>query len=195
MTLLPGRFSGPEEFEASFWLMDFAGMDRVMKTYFDVSPPEGYEQALEDNPNEDYWLRIDIQNSTGNSNAAYSMADYLQSIGYSNVHIDDDWPQKIKKTQVIPQWGNVEAGTRLQRLVAKSDLSIDSTGKLQSDLTIRLGTDWLKSRQAKEFILPFREENPNPRDEQSSNGGEWQSETPSLEDNWSNQIEAGRESF
>lgn len=195
MTLLPGRFSGPEEFEASFWLMDFAGMDRVMKTYFDVSPPEGYEQALEDNPNEDFWLRIDIQNSTGDPNAAYSMADYLQSIGYSNVHIDDDWPQKIKKTQVIPQWGNVEAGTRLQRLVAKSDLSIDSTGKLQSDLTIRLGSDWLKSRQAEEFIIPFKGENTDPRDEQSNDGGEWQSETPSLEDNWSNQIEAGRESF
>lgn len=157
MTLLPGRFSTPEEFDASYWVMDFGAMDRVMKSYFDVSPPAGYENALEDHPEEDYWLRIDIQNSTGDSNASYYMADYLQSQGYGNVHIDDEWPQEISKTQVIPQWGNIEAGKRLQELLAKSDVSVDSTGKLQSDLTIRLGTAWLDTRQAREFSRPYQD--------------------------------------
>ena len=157
MTLLPGRFSGPEEYDASYWVMDFAAMDRVMNSYFDVPPPLGYEAALEDNPEEDYWLRIDLQNATGDPNASYYLADYLQSLGYGNVYIDDDYPQENDKTEIIPQWGNIEAGKRLKKLVSRSDVSVDSTGKLQSDLTIRIGTDWLNSKQAKEFSEPYQD--------------------------------------
>ena len=183
MTLLPGRFSGPEEFEASFWVMDFAGMDKVMKTQFDVAPPKGYEQALEDNPEEDYWLRIDIQNSTGDINAAYSMADYLQTLGYGNVHIDKEWPQEISETLIIPQWGNVEAGERLQELISKSNVTVDSTGKLQSDLTIRLGTDWLRTKQAEDFLIPTSDI-PEPSWE-APPINDWDSSGPSSGDNWS----------
>lgn len=162
MTLLPGRFSGPEEFDASYWIMDYAGMDRVMQAQFEVDPPQGYESATNDDPEQDYWLRIDIQNATPDPEAAYYMASYVQNLGYTNVHVDEDWPTPIKKTQVIPQWGNVPAGRRLQETLAKSELVVDSTGALQSDLTIRLGTDWLESREAREFIQP--RENRSDRD-------------------------------
>ncbi|MEM9137294.1 MAG: LCP family protein [Cyanobacteria bacterium P01_F01_bin.42] len=188
MTLLPGRFSDPEEFEASFWIMDFSGMDRVMSQYFDVAPPEGYETAIQDNPEEDFWLRIDIQNSTGDPNASYSMADYLQSIGYSNIHIDENWPQEIAKTEIIPQWGRVEAGRRLQRLVARSNLTVDSTGRLQSDLTIRLGSDWLKSNQAEDFLITPPEDELQILDNSSATDDTWGSNIPSLDENWSNQL-------
>jgi polyisoprenyl-teichoic acid--peptidoglycan teichoic acid transferase len=188
MTLLPGRFSTPEEFDASYWVMDFSAMDRVMQSYFDVAPPVGYETALEDNPDQDYLLRIDIQNTTEDINASFYMADYLQSLGYGNVHVDMEWPQEISKTQIIPQWGNVEAGKRLQALLAKSDVTVDSTGALQSELTIRLGTDWLKTRQAKEFSQSYQDQDP-PVDSLND------SSYFGADENWSNQNDKAEEEW
>jgi hypothetical protein len=163
-------------------------MDRVMQSYFDVAPPVGYETALEDNPDQDYLLRIDIQNTTDDINAPYYMADYLQSLGYGNVHIDVEWPQEISKTQIIPQWGNVEAGKRLQALLAKSDVTVDSTGALQSELTIRLGTDWLKTRQAKEFSQSYQDQDP-PVDALND------SSSVGADENWSNQNDRAEEEW
>ncbi len=146
MVLLPGRFSGPEEYELSFWLMDLAGMDRVMQTYFEVSPPVGYEIAARDSSQLQN-IKIVVQNATNSPNGDTAMVEYLQEQGFNNIHYaDDDWPRTIAKTQIIPQWGDLESAEYLQTLLADSQLLADSTGDLGSDLTIRVGQDWLQSR-------------------------------------------------
>ena len=151
MVLMPGRFSGPEEYEYSFWLADWSGIDRVMQTYFDVSPPVGYELASAD-PLADYDLKIVIQNASGVSDGHYWMADYLASQGYYNVHIEEeDWPETLSETHIIPQWGELDAAQRLTLLLDDSQVAANSTGALRSDLTIRVGRDWFRSRQAREI--------------------------------------------
>lgn len=146
MVLLPGRFSGPEEYELSFWLMDLAGMDRVMQTYFEVSPPVGYEIAARDSSQLQN-IKIVVQNATNSPNGDTAMVEYLQEQGFNNIHYaDDDWPRTIAKTQIIPQWGDLESAEYLQTLLADSQLLADSTGDLGSDLTVRVGEDWLQSR-------------------------------------------------
>ncbi|MEO0376844.1 MAG: LCP family protein, partial [Cyanobacteria bacterium P01_A01_bin.17] len=38
MVLLPGRFSQPEEYEYSYWIMSNSGKNRIMESYFDILP-------------------------------------------------------------------------------------------------------------------------------------------------------------
>jgi polyisoprenyl-teichoic acid--peptidoglycan teichoic acid transferase len=154
MVMLPGRFSTPKEFELSYWLMDPAAMNRVMKTYFDTDPvtdtsttapidpanPETTSQAT---------LNIFVQNASGDPRAGQRMADFLQQAGFTNVSIDEDWPEPLGQTQVVPQWGNLEAAQKLQQSLGDSEVVADSTGNLRSDLTIRVGRDWAKAHQTK----------------------------------------------
>ena len=152
MVLLPGRFSGLEEYEYSFWLADWGGIDRVMQTYFDVAPPVGYELASGVPLSLDYDLSIVVQNASGMPDASYRLADYLASEGYHYVQVEEEeWPQTLAETQIIPQWGDLDAAQRLRVRLSDSQVAADSTGSLNSDLTIRVGRDWLRSRQAREF--------------------------------------------
>ena len=151
MVLLPGRFSGPEEYEYSFWLADWSGIDRVMQSYFDVAPPMGYEVASGD-PMADYDLKIVVQNASGEPDGSDRMANYLASIGFHNVHYgNSDWPEILSETQIIPQWGELDAANRLQSVLNDSQVTANSTGALSSDLTIRVGRDWFRGPQAQEF--------------------------------------------
>lgn len=149
MVLLPGRFSSPEEFDLSYWVMDLAGMDRVMKAHFDVAPPIGYEVSARD-PSQLKEVKIVIQNATKNANAGAVMVEYLQTQGFNNLHYaEQDWPQTLTKTEVIPQWGDLESAEYLQSLLTDSQLVVNSTGDIDSDLTIRVGQDWLEQQLSK----------------------------------------------
>jgi len=141
MVLLPGRFSAPEEYNASYWLIDQTGVDRVMRGYFDVSPltyqPEGEETLI-------YTLRIAVQNASNDPDGAQEMADELARQGFENIYIDSDWPQTEAQTEVIAQRGYLEAAQTLAGTLGTATLATDSTGSIDSDLTIRVGNDWVQ---------------------------------------------------
>jgi len=143
MVMLPGRFSSPEEFRASYWIMDLAGRDRVMKQYFNLDPLspslEGDTAATN--------LRISIQNASRNPDAASQLSQRLIALGFSNVFITSDWADKQAKTQVIAQRGDLQAAQVLQQQLGLGAVDANSTGDLESDITIRVGDDW--GKQAK----------------------------------------------
>ncbi len=148
MVLLPGRFSRPDEYEFSFWLMNRSGRNRIMESYFGVLPdPDAYkppkrERSVVDN------VSISIQNASGDPEGGTKMLEYLNEQGFYQVYLRDEWPEILTTTQVIPQWGDLEAAEYVQPLLDKSELSVNSTGDLRSDLTIRVGKSWLSSGQA-----------------------------------------------
>jgi polyisoprenyl-teichoic acid--peptidoglycan teichoic acid transferase len=153
MVMLPGRFSAPDEFELSYWLMDPVAMTRVMKTYFDVDPATTSTDALaEATPNLDTTskadLKIVVQNASGVADGGQRMADFLIQAGFVDVSVDQDWPQPLAQTQVVPQWGNLEAAQKLQETLGSSEVTSDSTGNLRSDITIRVGRNWVNDRPA-----------------------------------------------
>jgi polyisoprenyl-teichoic acid--peptidoglycan teichoic acid transferase len=153
MVMLPGRFSAPDEFELSYWLMDPVAMTRVMKTYFDVDPAttsteDLTAETLNSDPASKVDLKIVVQNASGIANGGQRMADFLIQKGFENVSIDQDWPQPLDQTQVVPQWGNLEAAQKLQATLGGSEVTPDSTGNLRSDITIRVGRNWVKDRPA-----------------------------------------------
>ncbi|WP_404790116.1 LCP family protein [Altericista sp. CCNU0014] len=152
MVMLPGRFSAPDEFELSYWLMDPSAMSRVMKTYFETEPVVDPtissidEPTTEtDNPAD---LRVVVQNASEDPQGGQRMADVLQQAGYTNISIDEDWPEPLAQTQVVPQWGNLEAAEKLQQSIGNGEIVSDSTGNLRSDLTVRVGRDWAKAQKA-----------------------------------------------
>jgi len=137
MVMLPGRFSNSDEFVASYWLMNPEGRDRVLRQYFDV---EATDVATNQLRTQD--LRVAIQNASNKPDAANELRAYLSSQGFSNVYIASDWSDKQKQTQIIAQQGDLSSAEIVQKLLNAGRVAADSTGDLDSDLTIRLGDDW-----------------------------------------------------
>uniref|UniRef100_B8HUH1 Cell envelope-related transcriptional attenuator n=1 Tax=Cyanothece sp. (strain PCC 7425 / ATCC 29141) TaxID=395961 RepID=B8HUH1_CYAP4 len=137
MVLLPGRFSESWEYAASYWIMDPDGMERVVQNYFE---DKTFSNSLE----QPQRLKIAIQNASSDPHAASQMADFLASHGFRNVYVEQDWPQQKSETAVIAQRGDLEAAQMLKSLLGTGQVQADSTGSLDSDLTLQVGEDWLQ---------------------------------------------------
>ncbi|HBB35415.1 MAG TPA: LytR family transcriptional regulator [Cyanobacteria bacterium UBA8803] len=140
MVLLPGRFSSPKEYKASYWLMDSAGKDRVMQEYFQQNP-DWSSSDVRRSPDR---LRIAIQNATDDPELAHRVAKYLAEKDFHNVYIVRDWPDRLQQTQIIVQQGDLKAATAVKRVLGIGKVEASSVGDLESDLTIRVGEDWLE---------------------------------------------------
>lgn len=140
MVLLPGRFSTPSESVASYWIMDSAGKDRVVREYFQQNSTLSSQEAVNDSASH---VRIAIQNSTQNPELGRRVVEYLAAKNFHNVYIVSDWPDRLRQTQIIVQQGDQKAAGMLKQVLGVGKVEASSTGDLESDLTIRLGEDWL----------------------------------------------------
>lgn len=140
MVMLPGRFSTPDEFVASYWIMDPVGRDRVMKQYFDVEPFSYSEPAATGS------IRIAIQNASNNPTAASQMRQHLAGLGFYDTYIINDFNSQEARTILIAQKGDLDAADTLQKTLGLGAVEADSTGDLESDITIRVGNDWAKAQ-------------------------------------------------
>ncbi len=141
MVMLPGRFSTPTEFNASYWIMNPDGRDRVLQQYFNQDA-SGATSATTDQLQSASNLKIAIQNASSKPDAANQLRRYLASRGFANVYVSADWADKQKETQIVAQQGDLGGAETLKRLLGLGRVEADSTGDLESDLTIRLGDDW-----------------------------------------------------
>ncbi len=140
MVLLPGRFSAPNEFRASYWIMDSQARDRVLQEYFKSSSTEAATEPPLAN------LKIAIQNASGDPQAATQFSQYLATTGYTNVYQAQNWQDPQQKTQIIVQKGDLQGAKVLQSTLGFGKVEANSTGELDSDLTIRIGDDWKTQR-------------------------------------------------
>lgn len=136
MVMLPGRFSGADEYLASYWILDPEGRDQVMQDYFHVGTSTVAERSLRN-------LRIAVQNASSEPQLAGQVADYLLAQGFRNVYIVQDSPSLQTQTQIIVQWGDLQGAAGLENILGIGQVIPASTGDLGSDLTIRVGDDWV----------------------------------------------------
>lgn len=141
MVLLPGRFSNPKEYTASYWIMDHAGRDRVMRQYFEQNPVSSSDYT--DAPNR---VRVAIQNATDDPRLVDRVVEYLAKKDFNNVYIVKDWPERLRQTQIIVQQGDFEAANTLKKVLGLGQVEASSTGELDSELTLRIGEDWLDKK-------------------------------------------------
>lgn len=142
MVLLPGRFSDPKEFIGSYWMIAPAGRDRVMREYFQRIPA----WSSLDFQNSPHRIRIAIQNATSEPRLSQRVVAYLASKNFHNVYIIQDWPDHQRQTQIIVQQGDLEAATTLKKVLGVGLVEASSTGDIESELTIRVGEDWLEQQ-------------------------------------------------
>jgi LCP family protein required for cell wall assembly len=141
MVMLPGRFSTPTEFNASYWIMNPSGRDRVLQQFFNMTTT-ATGTASNDQLNVASNLKIAIQNASSKPDAANQLRRYLTKRGFANVYVSSDWSDKQNQTQIIAQQGDLGSAATLKQLLGLGRVEADSTGDLESDLTIRLGDDW-----------------------------------------------------
>ncbi len=140
MVMLPGRFSSPNEFRASYWILNPEGRDRVISQYFDTQP-----EVASGSPRVATSLKIALQNASSQPDAAQQMRKTLAKLGFQNVYIASDWTERQTQTQIIVQQGDLDAARDLKNTLKLGKVEADSTGEIDSDLTLRIGDDWLNS--------------------------------------------------
>lgn len=140
MVMLPGRFSSPSEYIASYWILDPAATQQVMNNFFDLDGiallSNNDDQAITNLP-------IAVQNASGSSQVAREVADYLRQEGFRNVYVIADWSGELQRTQVVAQRGDLDSADIVSSILNVGDAVAESTGDLESELTIRVGRDWL----------------------------------------------------
>jgi polyisoprenyl-teichoic acid--peptidoglycan teichoic acid transferase len=141
MVMLPGRFSGPAEYNASYWLPDWEASAPILQNFFQTQAVGFYADGSSARYVAD--LNIAVQNASGEPEAGAMMARFLQENGFRNVYVVPNWPTTTRRTDVIAQKGDVESARTLQSVLGLGRVLSESTGDLRSDITIRLGQDWV----------------------------------------------------
>ncbi|MGY4589719.1 polyisoprenyl-teichoic acid--peptidoglycan teichoic acid transferase [Thermostichus sp. MS-CIW-40] len=134
LVLLPGRFSQPGEFSTSYWLPDPAGIRRVAVSHF------GLEAEVARIP--PHRLRIAVQNATGEPGMARRMVQELVRQGYVHAFAVEDSTQVLQQTEILAQSGDREGAKQIRAAIGLGEVRVESTGVLNSDVTIRIGQDW-----------------------------------------------------
>ncbi|MGF1459594.1 MAG: LCP family protein [Leptolyngbyaceae cyanobacterium] len=140
MVMLPGRFSTPSEYVASYWIPDETATQQVLNNFFqldEVTLLAGQDSRAMTS------LPIAVQNASGEPRIAQAVARYLRQEGFRNVYIVSDWSSELQRTQVIAQRGDLESADLMTSILDVGRVVADSTGDLESELTIRVGRDWL----------------------------------------------------
>ncbi|MGD1699045.1 LCP family protein [Dapis sp. BLCC M229] len=138
MLMVPGQFSNPEEYKASYWLPDLITLDNMIAKHFDF----GYDRWEVENLDFNY-IRVAIQDSTDNWETVDELVRSLNDSGYWNVKVAKPWSKPLEVTRIIAQKGDIQAAQAVQKSLGFGEVFVESTGYLKSDVTIQLGQDWL----------------------------------------------------
>jgi len=136
MLMVPGDFSSPSQYQTSYWLPNYQQISKMIAQYFG----QGEVQRSRLEPS---LLRISIQDSTGKPEAVKSLVTALQKSGYTNVYVDNPWTEPLITTRVVAQSGDIQSAQAVRDSLNLGEVQTESTGTLQSDVTIQLGQDWL----------------------------------------------------
>ncbi|MEO1400223.1 MAG: LCP family protein [Cyanobacteria bacterium J06635_1] len=142
MLMLPGDFSRAGDYELSYWLPNYGEIDEMVDQYFRVGSADVTEAS---NP---AYLSVAIQDSTGDDVALQSLIDTLYDSGYQSVFVDRDLNEPLAETRIVAQRGDKASADLLQRLMGIGEVRVESTGNLDSDITIQLGDDWVEEHGA-----------------------------------------------
>ncbi len=142
MLMMPGDYNGDGKHGTSYWLPDEKGIQNMMARYFDHGT-----LALEPIKAEN--LRVNIQDTSYFPDATARLIKRLNKAGYQNVHLDSNLKIKddLATSQFIAQKGNPEVADGLAKLLGFGEVKVENSGSLYSDVTIKLGRDWLQKEQ------------------------------------------------
>ncbi len=141
MLMVPGKFSDAKDYKASYWLPDEGAIETMVAEHFDF----GQNTWTIENADATF-LKVAIQDSTGDQAAVEEFVKTLTQAGYRNVQVYKDWPEALDVTTLVAQDGDIKSAQAIRQSLGFGEVLVESTGSLQSDVTIRLGKDWLSKK-------------------------------------------------
>jgi polyisoprenyl-teichoic acid--peptidoglycan teichoic acid transferase len=148
MMMLPGDFNSGNE-PVSYWLPNQEAIERLMAKHFDLPINDDY--GISDNPYASLnnnstllnpRLKISVEDSTGNQQVLQLALDTLREAGYNRVSASKNWQDPLATTKIIAQSGDDEAAEEVRSILGVGEVVVESTGVLQSDVTVEIGRDW-----------------------------------------------------
>lgn len=149
MLMLPGDFSDPKQYQASYWMPNYSAIDKMMAQHFDYDRNSEGEEEVDPKS-----LRIAIQDSTDDWSAVDQFISTLGDKGYWNVYNSKHWTVPLEVTRIVAQNGDVASAKAIKDDLGFGEVVVESTGALQSHITIQLGKDWLKVREQQQEHQP-----------------------------------------
>ncbi|HIK06442.1 MAG TPA: LCP family protein [Trichormus sp. M33_DOE_039] len=141
MFMLPGRFSENGEYDASYWIPSKNGIAKLMTQHF------GLEATSEQQVSDPTSLRIAIQDSTGSDRSQLNpLIRSLAKAGYRNVYVYKPWSEPLEVTNIVAQQGDGDGAESVRNTLGFGEVKVESTGSLDSDISIQLGKDWLQKK-------------------------------------------------
>lgn len=138
MVMLPGDFNQPEEGELSYWLPNHRRITEVMNQHFNQ---EG-NNDLEEREVLPKRLRVAVQTTEENQEKAQEVVQYLQENGYRRAYVATQFSlNPITETKIIAQQGDNLSAARIRADLGVGEVIVESTGVLNSDITIQIGSD------------------------------------------------------
>jgi LCP family protein required for cell wall assembly len=155
MHMAPGRFSNPGEFDnLSYWILDNRKLSKIMNQSFGIVKKA--DPSLEESTTQN--LRIAIQDSMSQPEGSKKATTVLSKAGYAQVFpASDRWTKPLAKTQIVAQNGDRESAEKLREALGIGEVVIESTGDIESDITVRVGKDWLQANN-----IPLKPVKPTP---------------------------------
>ena len=141
MLMVPGKFSDTKDYKASYWLPDQSSIETMVAEHFNF----GQNTWKIENADATF-LKVAIQDSTGDRSAVEDFVNTLTRAGYRNVQVYKAWPEALEVTTLIAQDGDIKGAQAIRQSLGFGEVLVESTGSLQSDVTIRLGKDWLSKK-------------------------------------------------
>ncbi|BBD59048.1 cell envelope-related transcriptional attenuator [Nostoc sp. HK-01] len=143
MLMLPGRFSEKGEYDASYWLPSKNGIAKLMAKQFGLqSNAENTETQQVNDPGS---VRIAIQDSTGSDRATLRpLIRALERSGYRNIYVSKPWSEPLEVTHIVAQQGDGNSAESIRDVLGIGEVRVESTGTLDSDVSIQVGKDWLQ---------------------------------------------------
>jgi LCP family protein required for cell wall assembly len=136
MLMLPGNFSSPQEFAASYWIPSYNDIDGMVDQYFGFGTQR---VATTSDPSR---VRVAIQDSTNDPVAVQALTRALRESGYSNIFVDQTLNDPLPISRIVAQRGDGATAEMVHRFLGIGEVRVESTGALNSDITIQLGQDW-----------------------------------------------------
>ncbi|WOD37791.1 LCP family protein [Nodosilinea sp. E11] len=136
MLMLPGTFSRPQDYNLSYWLPNYGDIDGMVDQYF------GYGTQRVATTSTPSRVRVAIQDSTNNPVAVQALTKALRDSGYSNVFVDKTLHDPLPISRIVAQRGDGATAEVVHRYLGIGEVRVESTGALNSDITIQLGEDW-----------------------------------------------------
>lgn len=144
MLMLPGRFSEKSEYDASYWLPSRNGIAKLMAQQFGLESTTGTTETQSTDPGS---VQVAIQDSTGSDRATLRpLIRALERSGYRNIYVSKPWSEPLEMTHIVAQQGDTNSAESIRDILGIGEVRVESTGSLNSDISIQVGKDWLQQQ-------------------------------------------------